>query len=138
MTMLRMIAAMLPLAVPAGAAMASGYSGTWPVTLSHSKYANGTYCLKLTDDGAFGWPHSGLASISGAGVGGTLPYGTFQLIDHLLTVTIEESGDSGQNAGLVLMAPASAGTISKGVYDQVYGGEEFDSGVAAFGAKGGC
>jgi len=39
---------------------------------------------------------------------------------------------------LVFIASASHGTIGKGVYDDVYGGEAFDEGALAFGMKGGC
>jgi hypothetical protein len=119
-------------------AVAQSYTGNYPLTVTKSQHANGTYCLTLTDDGSLGFPHSGEASLSGEKVGGNLPYGTFQLIGQLLIVTIQQPGDSGQNAGLVFIAPSRSGTIGKGVYEQVYGGEEFDSGVLAYGAKGGC
>jgi len=39
---------------------------------------------------------------------------------------------------LVFVAPVVNGNIGKGTYDQVYGGEEFDSGVLMVGVKGGC
>ena len=129
------IAATLTMSTSAGAAKAQSSSGNWPLTVSHSQRSNGTYCLTLTDDGSLGWPHSGLASLVGGG--GKLPYGTFQLIDHILVVTIQQQGGS-QNAGLVFVAPVVNGNIGKGTYDQVYGGEEFDSGVLMVGVKGGC
>jgi hypothetical protein len=116
-------------------APAHGYSGNWPLTVAHSQRSNGAYCLTLTDDGSLGWPHSGEASVTG--VGGKLPYGTFQVIDHLLIVTIQQPGGS-QNAGLVFIGTVDSGAIGKGTYDQVYGGEEFDSGTLTFGANGGC
>lgn len=128
----------LALALMTSAGTVPSYTGNWPVTVSQSRWANGTYCLTLTDNGTFGWPHSGEASLSGAKVGGTLPYGTFQVINGLLVATIQSSGDSGQNAGIVFTGPGSNGTIHKGVYEEVYGGEELDSGVAVFGAVGGC
>jgi hypothetical protein len=115
--------------------MAQSYSGNWPLTVSQSQHSNGNYCLALTDNGSFGWPHSGEASVV---IGDTTYYGTFQLIDGLLMATIEEPSDSGQNAGAVFIAHASGGHIGKGVYDQVYGGEEFDSGVLMFGVKNRC
>ena len=118
-----------------GAALAQGYSGTYPVTISSSQHSNGTDCLTLSDGGSFGWRHSGTASLV---IGSTkYPYGTFQLINHLLVVTIEAQG-YGQNAGLVFVVPTSHGSFGKGTYDEVYGGEEFDSGALAFGMKGGC
>src|SRR5437016_14429711 len=127
--------AALSMAVSAGASIAGTYSGNWPVTVTRSQYANGTYCVTLTNDGSIGWPHSGEALLVSKTTG-TL-YGTFQLIAHLLTVTIEDPGESGQNAGLVFVAHAANGNIGKGIYDEVYGGEEFDSGEGAFGTKGG-
>jgi hypothetical protein len=136
-----LIAAALPIvafALTPNAAMAQSYSGNYPLTVTQSHRANGTYCLTLTDDGSLGFPHSGEASLSGEKVGGNLPYGTFQLIGQILVVTIDQPGDSGQNAGLVFTAPARNGNVGKGVYEQVYGGEEFDSGVLAFGIRGGC
>jgi hypothetical protein len=119
----------------ASAAMARGFSGNWPLTVTQSQHSNGSYCLTLNDSGSIGFPHSGSASLTGPG--GKLPYGTFQLIDHILVVTIQQPGGS-QNAGLVFIAPVGAGGIGKGAYDQVYGGEAFDSGALVFGTKGGC
>jgi hypothetical protein len=125
-------------ALTPSAAMAQSYSGNYPLTVTQSHHANGTYCLTLTDNGILGWPHSGGASLTGEKVGGTLPNGTFQVIGRLLVATIVQPGGTGQNAGLVFTAPASDGDIvGKGVYEQVYGGE-FDSGVLAFGVKNGC
>jgi len=123
------------LALTSSAAMAQSYSGNWPVTVSKSQFANGKYCITLTDDGSLGWPHSGEASLNPPS--GTV-FGTFQLIDGLLMVTFQQPGGTGQNAGLVFIGAASKGKITKGVYEQVYGGEEFDSGVLVFGTKGGC
>ena len=114
------------------------YSGKWPATVTHSQYGSGnaTYCITLTDDGSRGWPHSGQASLTGQNV--SLPYGTFQLIDGLLTVTLQSQSDTGQNAGLVFSARAKQGSLGRGIFDEVYGGEEFDSGAVSFGPKGGC
>jgi len=135
------MATVLPIvafALTCSAAMAQSYSGNWPVTVIQAPHGNGTYCLTLTDNGDFGWPHSGEASLSGGRLGSETFYGTFQLIDGLLVATIEEPSDSGQNAGAVFIGRASGGHIGKGVYDQVYGGEEFDSGVLSFGVKNDC
>ncbi len=123
------------LALSAGAAMAGTYSGNWPITVSRSQHTNGTYCVAITDDGSLGWPHSGSATLT---IDGNQLFGTFQLIGQILTITNEAPGGSGQNAGLVFMAHAAKGTITNGVYDNVYGGEEVDSGVVVFGKKGGC
>ena len=136
MKMLLPLATAASLTVWAGAATAVTYSGNWPLTVSHSQRSDGSYCLKLTDDGSLGWPHSGEAVLATPSDGDL--YGTFQVIGHALVATIEQPGDSGQNAGLVFTGHASNGAVGKGIYDQVYGGEEFDSGKVAFGAKGGC
>ncbi len=119
----------------AGPAIAQGYSGTWPVTVSKSHHSNGTFCLTLHDGGSQEWRHSGSASLV---IGNTkYPYGTFQVINRTLVATIEAQG-YGQNAGLVFVASASRGNIGKGVFEDVYGGEDFDSGALTFGTEGGC
>ena len=130
------IAVATAMVVPANAAIARGYSGNWPVTVSHSRGANGTGCLTLTDNGSLGWRHSGPASLTFGSINFT--FGTFQLIDGELVATIQSQGGSGQNEGLVFAASAGNGNIGKGFYEGVYGGEEIDSGVLVFGAKGGC
>jgi hypothetical protein len=119
-----------------GPATTQSYSGNWPVTVTHSRGANGTGCLTLTDNGSLGFRHSGQASLTFGGVNFT--FGTFQLIDRDLVATIQSQGGSGQNEGLVFAAFASNGNIGKGFYEGVYAGEEIDSGVLVFGAKGGC
>jgi hypothetical protein len=125
------IAATLPVLLSASAAMAGTYSGNWPLTVTHAQHIDGKYCLTLTDDGSLGWPHSGEASMPG------LPYGTFQLIEHKLTVVIQEQGE-GQNAGWVFSPTAGNGSVGKGSTVVVYGGEALDSGAVVFGKKGGC
>ncbi len=112
-----------------------GYSGNWPVTVSQSQHSNGTYCLTLKDDGDYHFRHSGEASL--VINGSKFPYGTFQVIDHTLVATIEAQG-YGQNAGLVFVGAARRGNIGAGVFEDVYGGEDFDSGALAFGTRGGC
>ena len=110
----------------------NGYTGNWPLTITKSHHSNGTYCLALTDKGSNGFRHSGSASL-----GGSLNYGTFQVINHTLVATIEAQG-YGQNAGLVFIGQANHGNIGNGFFEDVYGGEDFDSGALAFGMKGGC
>lgn len=127
------VSANAAMARSSGAAMARSYSGNWPLTVTHSRGANGTYCLTLTDNGSLGWRHSGPASLAGFSNGGT-----FQLIEHTLVATIQSPGATGQNEGLVFVASAGHGNIGSGVYEGVYGGEEIDSGVLVFGMKGGC
>src|SRR5579871_6360101 len=123
------VAAAMAVAFPAGAAMAQSYTGSWPVTVTGSHHSNGTSCLKLTDNGSQGWPHSGSASL-----GGSLSYGTFQVINHTLVATIQAQG-YGQNAGLVFVGKAERDGIGSGVFEDVYGGEDFDSGSLTFGMK---
>jgi hypothetical protein len=43
-----------------------------------------------------------------------------------------------QNAGLVFIGHASLGNVGDGVFEDVYGGGDFDSGALTFGMKGGC
>jgi hypothetical protein len=119
-------------------ARAQSYSGNWPVNVALPPHYAHTACITLVDNGSDGAPHSGPASISGPLVGGTLPYGTFQVINNLLVVTIQSSGDSGSNAGLLFIAPALNGDIGNGVYEDVYGGEDSLSGALTFGKNGGC
>jgi hypothetical protein len=109
------------------------FSGSWPATVSQSRGANGTYCLTLTENGSLGWRHSGPASLTGVGSG--TRQGTFQLIDHVIVATIESQGGWGQNEGLIFAGSAGNGNIAKGFYTGVYGGEEIDSGVLAFGRR---
>ena len=125
----------LSILLSANSAIGGTYTGNWPITVSNSQRANGSYCLTVKDDGSLRFPHSGFVSLTGPG--GNLPYGTFELIGHFFTVTVQQQGET-QNAGLVFVARAGNGIIGNGIYDQVYGGEEFDSGKAIFGAKGGC
>ncbi len=112
-----------------------GYSGSWPVTVSHAARGNGTYCLTLVDNGNYGARHSGSASV----VMGSqkLQYGTFQVFNHTLVATIQQPG-AYYPAGLVFIGSANNGSLGNGVFDQVYGGEAFDEGALAFGMKGGC
>ncbi len=125
-------AAATAVVVSASAAIAAGYTGRWPVTISHSHHSDGSYCLALTDNGSNGWRHSGSASL-----GGSLSFGTFQVINRTLVATIQAQG-YGENAGLVFIGSANRGNIGNGVFEDVYGGEDFDSGALTFGTKGGC
>jgi hypothetical protein len=139
--MMRTIARFMVIALPILAfalmpsdARAQSYTGNWPFTITDSRYANGTYCLALTDTGKAGWPHSGGASL--VPLNGTYP-GGFQVIDGLLTVTITVPGGYGTLAFYVYVAHAKDGHIGKGVYDLAYGGYG-DSGLLTFGEKNGC
>jgi hypothetical protein len=116
-------------------AVAHSYTGSYPVTVTKSQRSNGTGCLKLTDTGSGGQPHSGSATLVFGGQ--TFTFGTFQVINRELFATFQAQG-YGQNAGLVFAGSASRGIIGAGFFEDVYGGEDFDSGALAFGAKGGC
>jgi len=111
---------------PAGATMAHGYSGSWPVTVTKSQHSNGTYCLMLGQNGS--------ASVI---IGSRKYDGSFLIINHTLVATITVQAYS-QNAGFVFVGSASRGNIGKGVFEDVYGGSDFDSGALAFGMKDGC
>jgi hypothetical protein len=102
------------------------YSGSWPVTVTRSQHSDGTYCLTL---GA-----SGSASLD---IGSRKYNGSYLIINHTLVATIEAQGYS-QNAGLLFIGSARRGNIGPGVFEDVYGGSDFDSGALAFGMKGGC
>jgi hypothetical protein len=135
------VAALLTLAfaLMPSAAMAQSYSGKWPLKIDLPPQFGHTGCLTLVDNGTFGAPHSGSASVSGSLFGGTLLNGTFQVINHLLVATIQDpSAESGSDAGLVFIAPAADGDLGQGVYESVYGGGDFLSGALTFGKNGGC
>jgi hypothetical protein len=138
--------ATMAMVVSAGAAMAHGindstmnmlipdsqsYTGSWPVTVSRSQHSNGTYCLTLTENGR----NAGLASLV---IGShKYPLGSFLVTNHDLVATITAQAYS-QNAGLVFIGAGDRGKIGPGVFEDVYGGSNFDSGALAFGMKGGC
>jgi hypothetical protein len=132
--------------VSAGAVMAHGfssgtinmiapgshsYSGSWPVTISHSQFSNGTDCLTLTQGGSNG----GSASL----VAGNqkYPYGSFRVSKDILVVTITEPL-YGQNGALLFIAHANNGHIGQGIFEDDRGGSDFDTGELAFGMKNGC
>jgi hypothetical protein len=128
---LTVVAATMAMVLPSVAATARGYSGSWPVTVTHSQHSNGTYCLTLMENGR----NAGSASLV---IGSQkFPYGTFQVINHTLVATIQAQG-YGQNAGLVFIGSASGGNVGPGVFDDVYGGGAFDEGALTFGMRNGC
>jgi hypothetical protein len=129
------IAAGLAMIISAAAPMTQTLSGNYPLTVTHSQFGNGTYCLTLTQFNGRGQPPGGSASLV---FGSTkLPYGSFEIINHLLVVTIQKQ-DGSQNAGLLFTVPVRGGDIGKGFYENVAGGDAFDMGDLVFGAKGGC
>ena len=135
MKMLVTIAATLSIVISASAAMASSFSGNYPVTVTHSQHSNFRHCLTLTDNGTLGWPHSGPAVLDGRRDLG----GSFQIIGPLIeVVTNQGGGQSGQNAAAVYSATVGYGKFDTGTFEQIYGGASADSGVVTFGMKGGC
>jgi hypothetical protein len=108
-----------------------GYSGSWPVTVTKSQHSNGTDCLTLTENGR----NAGSASLATGSQ--KLSNGSFLVTNHTLVATIPVEG-YGQNAGLVFIGSANRDNIGPGVFEDVYGGADFDSGALAFGMKGGC
>ena len=131
--------AILAFALTPRAAVAQSYTGNFPLILSESQPAGGNavFCLALTDNGTAGRTHSGPAKLGGVDPGGPI-FGTFQVIGPLITVTIQQEGGTGQNAGLVFVAPASKGNIGTGIFEVVFGGEETSSSLAKVGTRGGC
>ena len=115
------------------AAMAQSYTGDFPATVTHSQRSNGTYCISLTDDGSYGAPHSGEASL----IGTNNPYpGYFTVVDGIITVTFTyPSGEGDCCAYQVFTARASDGHIGKGVFNYL---GITDIGLLTFGKKDGC
>jgi len=126
--------AIVAFALTPGAAKAQSYTGSWQTMVSRSLYGNGTYCVKLRDDGSFGWPHSGEATLYPSE--GT-DEGTFRVINGLMIVTFSQPGGTADIGSLTFTGPASDGQIGKGAYEQFYG-LVTDSGMAVFGAKDSC
>jgi|SRR5580704_13297100 hypothetical protein len=106
------------------------YAGAWPVTVTGSQFSNGTYCLTLTGNGS-----SGSASLVMGGQ--KYPYGSFEVVNHILMATIVKPSGS-QNGALAFTASASHGHIGEGIFENIEGGSSFDFGALAFGMKGGC
>lgn len=130
-----MVTGALVMAAPA-AAMARGfsptpmartYAGTWPVTITRSQHSNGTGCLTLTS--------SGSASLVLGNE--SFSFGSYVVFNHTFVATVTAQAYS-QNAGLVFIGRADRTKIGNGVFEDVYGGADFDSGALAFGMKGGC
>ena len=107
------------------------YTGTWPVTVSHSQRSNGTGCLTLHE----GANNSGSASLAFGSQ--KYQYGSFLVMDGVLVATITQP-IYGQNGALMFIAHAKHGHVGQGVFEDVEGGSNFDFGNLAFGAKNGC
>ena len=125
--------AIVAFALIASAAMAQSYTGNWPATITKSQRDNGKNCVTLTDDGSYGWPHSGPAVLND----NQDPYGAyFTVIEGLITVTfISPSGEGDCCDFFVFTAPASKGQLGKGVFNYFGPG---DTGIVKFGKKNAC
>ena len=128
-----MALAIAVLALMSSAAMAQSYTGKWPATVTKSQRDNGKNCITLTDDGSYGFTHSGGAVLNGQNNG--YP-GYFTVVEGIMTVTFTfPSGEGDCCDFAVFTAPASDGHIGKGVFN--YFGLT-DIGVVNFGKKNGC
>jgi hypothetical protein len=137
--------AILAFALTSNAAKAQSFTGNYPVLETQVKAgvggtikgANQNFCLVLTDDGAFGRPHSGTATLEGFN-GGSLTGGEFYVIGNNIFVNFVVGSSTGEAAGLVIFAPANVSkeTIGTGILG-LSGGVP-SSGLATFGLKGGC
>jgi hypothetical protein len=126
---------LLAFALTPSSASAQSFTGNWPATVSGSGGSNGTECITLVDNGSIGRPHSGQASFI---FENNKLFGTFQVINNFIAITIQTGGGNGEGAGVVYTAPVSNGDIRKGVFEAVFGGNETDSGAVAFGVKNSC
>jgi hypothetical protein len=133
----------LVFALAPSAAKAQSYTGNFPVSVTEMKAGitgtitipNQSFCLELTDDGSYGRPHSGTATL-GDYEGGTLSGGEFYVLGNMIFVNFAVGSDNGESVGLVLFAPASNGKIGVGIFGDTGGVPS--SGQAKVGANGGC
>jgi len=118
-------------------AAAQSYSGdfsiTWDVTYPQKFSNTYTFCLKLTDNGSVGFPHSGPATLTSTGSPNVT--GVFQVINRELVATFLEGTDNGEIDTQIFVAPASKGTIGNGFGEESLVGL---TGTADFGKKNSC
>ena len=136
---------LLAFALTPGSASAQSFTGNYNVSVTQTqcgiggtiKCSNQSYCLLLTDDGSFGRPHSGAATLNSSGNSPLL--GSFQVIGKTIMASFGVGSSTGEADTVVLVAPANAstGTIGVGIYDLAAGGSEA-SGLATFGVKNSC
>jgi hypothetical protein len=117
-------------ALMSGPAAAQSYNGNWPLTISHSQFSNGSYCLTLNGS------NSGGASLTGPL--GNLPNGDFQVVGRNLVASIAQPYGGGFNAGLVFVLPARNGNLAKGAYIDDNDGYLYDTSTVTVGTKNGC
>ena len=126
---LGILACALSCAFMSGAAVAQSYNGNWPVTITHSQYYNGNYCLELS--GSTG---------GGATLTGQLGdlYGNFQVLGRNLIAIVPEQTGGGFNWGVEFVLPAANGNLAKGTFLVDEDGELESPGRATVGTKNGC
>jgi hypothetical protein len=144
-TFIAMALPLLAFAIGPSAAKAQSFTGNYPVLETQVKAgiagtikgANQNFCLVLADDGNFGRPHSGTATLEGFD-GGSLTGGEFYVIGNNILVNFVVGSSTGEASGLVLFAPANAnkGTIGTGILGLTGGVPS--TGLATVGAKNGC
>jgi hypothetical protein len=144
-TVIAMALPLLAFAISPRAANAQSFTGNYPILetqvkagiAGNIKGTNQNYCLVLTDDGNFGRPHSGTATLEGFD-GGSLTGGAFYVIGNNILVNFVVGSDTGEASALVVFAPANAsnGTIGTGILGLTGGVPS--TGLATVGAKNGC
>jgi hypothetical protein len=142
-TFVAMVLPVLAFVLAPSAAKAQSYTGNYPVGVTQGKagiagtipLGNVSFCLELDDNGDYGRPHSGTATL-GDYEGGTLTGGEFYVLGNMIFVNFSVGSDNGESVGLVLFAPASNGKIGAGIFGDTGGVPS--SGLAKVGAKGGC
>jgi hypothetical protein len=149
---------MLAFALANSAANAQSFTGNYPVSVTevqagiggNIKGGNEKFCLVLSDDGGFGRPNSGTATLEGSEGGpisdvvgvdaakNEIAEGEFYVIGKMIFVNFVVGSDTGEGSGLVLFAPVnpSNGTIGTGIFGLTGGAPS--SGLATVGAKNGC
>jgi hypothetical protein len=105
------------------------YGGSWPVTITHSQRSNGTGCLTLIGN------TSGSATLTFGSQ--QFQNGSFLVRDGIILAEIAQPLQS-QNGALLFIAHTSRGSIGRGIFEDIEGGANFDSGALVFGAKNGC
>ena len=136
---------LLAFALTPSSASAQSFTGNYTVSVTETKCGiagnikcgNQSYCLELTDDGSFGRPHSGPATLQSSNSGSL--FGSFQVIGNTIVATLETGSATGEVGSVVLSAPATASTgkIGTGIYDLAFGQSEA-TGLATFGVKNSC
>jgi hypothetical protein len=144
-TLIALALPLLAFAIAPSTAKAQSFTGNYPVLETQAKAGiggtitggNQNYCLVLTDDGAFGRPHSGTATLESFDAP-SITGGEFYVIGNNIFVNFTVGSTTGEASGLVLFAPVntSKGTIGTGIL-ALTGGVP-SSGFATVGAKGGC